>query len=82
MGPPPIPRVLRTYTDKGFLVHEDAGDDKESMYFVRLPSAAMEIPQKEWTVRGLPASAARGHQRAIHPPLDLLAVPVLSEEET
>jgi hypothetical protein len=82
LGPPPIPKVLKACIDKGFLIYEeDAGGHKENIYFVRLPSAAMEISQKEWMVRGLPASATRGHQRAIHPPLDLLAIPILSEEE-
>lgn len=82
LDPSPIPKVLKAYVDKGFLVYEeDAGGRKENIYFVRLPSAAMEIPQKEWMIRGLPASATRGHQRAIHPPLDLLAIPVLSRDE-
>lgn len=82
LGPPPIPKILKAYTDKGFLVYEeDAGGLRENIYFVRLPSPVMEIPQKEWMVRGLPASATRGHQRAIYPPSDLLAIPVLFGEE-
>jgi len=80
LGRPPIPKVLEAYVDKGFLVHdEDAGGGKENIYFVRLPSAAMALPQKEWMVRGLPATC--GHRRAIHPPSNLLATPVLSDEK-
>ena len=82
LGPPPIPNVLKAYVDKGFLVYEEnTGDGKENIYFVCLPSAAMEIPQKEWVVRGLPVSAARSRRLAIHPPSNLLAIPVLSEEK-
>jgi len=76
--PFPVPNV---YVDKGFLVYEeDAGGQEENIYFVRLLSAAMEISQKVWVIRGLPACAARGHQRAIHPPLDLLVIPVVYVE--
>jgi len=81
LRPPPVPGVPEAYVDKGFLVYEeDAGSQRENIYFVRLPSAAMEIPQKEWMIRGLPGCAARGHRRAIYPPLDLLAIPVIYGE--
>ena len=83
LAQPPFPKVLKAYVDKGFLVYEeDAGGGKENIYFVRLPSVSMEIPQKEWMIRGLPINTARGHHPAIHPPSDLLAVPVLSVDET
>jgi len=82
LDPPHGPDVLRSYVDKGFLVHDMiAGGGKVNIHFTRLPSVAMGIPQKEWTVRGLPDSSTRGHQRAIHPPSNLLAIPVLSGEE-
>jgi len=82
LGPPPIPNVLKTYVDKGFLVYEEnTGGGKKNIYFVRLPSATMEIPQKEWVVRGLPVGAARSRRLAIHPPSNLLAIPVLSGEQ-
>jgi len=79
LDPQPTPNHVKVSVDKGFLVYEeDTGDRKENIYFIRLPSVAMEIPQKEWMVRGLPAT--RGHQWAILSPLDLLAIPVLSRE--
>lgn len=79
---PPLPKLRKVYVDKGFLICiGDAGGGKEDIHFVRLPSPGMEIQHKEWTIRGLPASANRGHKRAIHPPLDLLVLPVLSQGE-
>lgn len=75
-------KVLKTYVNKGIIVYEeDSGGGKENIHFVRLPSAAMEMPQKEWVVRGLPVSATRSYRPAIHLPSNLLAIPVLSEEE-
>jgi hypothetical protein len=68
--------------DKGFLIYEaGAGGGKVDIYFVRLPSAAMEITRKEWVIRGLPSSGAYNYKRAIHPPSNLLAIPVVSEGE-
>lgn len=79
LDPPPLPNSQSAYVDKGFLVYyEDVDDGKENIYFVRLPSRTMETSQEEWMIRGLPAS---GHQQAIHPPSNLLAIPILSEEE-
>lgn len=80
LGPPPFPNVSSAYVDKGFLIYdEDMGDGKEHIYFVRLPSSAMGIPQQEWMIRGLSASGVRGHQRATYPPSNLLATTTLSD---
>lgn len=49
---------------------------------MRLPSPAIEVPQEKWDIRGLPGSTIFGHSRAIYPPLDLLAIPVLYQDET
>jgi hypothetical protein len=83
LGPPPFPNYGSAYVDKGFLMYdEDAGGEKENIYFMRLPSPAMEVPRIEWIIRGLPTSSLYGHGRAIYPPLDLLAITVSSEDAT
>lgn len=82
LAPPLVPNVVDPYADKGFLIYgEGVGDGKENIHFVRLPSPVMEVPRKEWTIRGLPSSAGFRYQQAIYPPLDLLAIPVVSQEE-
>jgi hypothetical protein len=78
LRPPPFD-ACEVYVEKGLLVCVGgAGDDKGKMCFVRLPSPTMEIQRSEWIIRGLPGDPVGERSRAIYPPADLLAIPVLS----
>ncbi|KAF9790586.1 hypothetical protein BJ322DRAFT_1017263 [Thelephora terrestris] len=78
-----LPDIDDAYVDKGFFIcGEDAGGGKEDIHFMRLPSPAIGLTQKEWTIQAPPASTPYGRRRAIYPPLDLFAISVLSQEES
>ena len=80
LGPPPLSTFRKAYASKGFLIYtEDADNHNQNIHFVRLPSLAMEIPLEEWTIWGLPGCAVLRNNLAIHPPSDLLAIPVLHD---